>query len=250
MRWEARGTIALLVSALVGVTTGVVVALTGGSADPSTHDPGGQTPNPSESSSPNDPLGLEVPLQNLDCTGQKILVVGWGETSGALTNAVSANKDSDVKYLETARSCNTLYGAERQDPPKYAVYLGPFDTTSEPCSLRMSVDHKNDVVTNLKPGVKIHVQCLCVLEPATFPVLAVGMEANTRASIYIRALQRVLVDIGRNPEGHVNGVYDEKTQRIIIALQQLDGISVDPPGLVETLTWKMIRDKSCLNYDF
>ena len=191
MRWDARGTIALLVSALVGVTAGVIVGISSGSPGASTTDPGGPTESSSQPASPTatDPLGIGAPLVNLDCTGQKILVVGSGETTGALTNAVSANPGADVKYLETENSCNTLYGAEKQDPPAYVVYLGPFDTTSEPCSLRMSIDHKNDVVTNLKPNVKIHVQCLCVLDPATFPELAVGMRPTTQDGIYIRALQ-------------------------------------------------------------
>ena len=191
MRWDARGTIALLVSALVGVTAGVIVGISSGSPGASTADPGGPTQSSSQPASPTatDPLGIGAPLVNLDCTGQKILVVGSGETTGALTNAVSANPGADVKYLETEHSCNTLYGAEKQDPPAYVVYLGPFDTISEPCSLRMSIDHKNDVVTNLKPNVKIHVQCLCVLDPATFPELAVGMRPTTQDGIYIRALQ-------------------------------------------------------------
>jgi hypothetical protein len=165
-------------------------------------------------------------------------------------NAVSANPSNEVKYLETANSCNTLYGAEKQDPPTYAAYLGPFDSLSEPCSLRMSVDHKSDVVTSLKRGVKIHVQCLCVLEPATFPTLAVGMQADTRAGIYVRALQRLLVDIGRNPAHHITGVYDGATKRLITPLQKLDGIDVNPRGIVETLTWQMLRDKACVAYDF
>ena len=182
MRWDARGTAALLVSALVGVTAGVIVGFTTGSSPPVERRPRRRHPSssPSASGSADDPLGLDVPLKNLDCTGDTILVVGWGETRGVLSNAVSANTDGDVKYLETAKSCNTLYGAEKQDPPAYAAYLGPFDSLAEPCSLRMSVDHKSDVVTSLKPGVKIHVQCLCVLDPATFPTLAVGMESDTR----------------------------------------------------------------------
>ena len=157
-------------------------------------------------------------------------MVGWGETRGALSNAVSANLDGGVKYLETAKSCNTLYGAEKQDPPAYAAYLGPFDSLAEPCSLRMSVDHKSDVVTSLKPGVKIHVQCLCVLDPATFPTLAVGMESDTRAGIYIRSLQRLLVDIDQNPTHHITGEYDAETRDLIVPLQELNAIDVDPPG--------------------
>ncbi len=250
MRWDARGTIALLASALVGITAGVLVALT-------THASSGTQadgPNPSGPSStttgnPDDPLGLDVPLQNLPCNGETILVVGWADTRSPMLAATSANPDG-VKYLETAKSCPTLYGAERRPAPKYAAYLGPFDNIAEPCSLRLNVDHQNDLVTALNAGVNMHVQCLCVLEPRDFPNLAVGMVADARDGIYIRALQRLLVDINQNPTHHVNGRYDETTRNLIIPLQRLHAIRVHPRGLVETSTWEMLRDLACVNYDF
>ena len=94
MRWDARGTAALLVSALVGVTAGVIVGFTTGTTAPSKAGPDDTpSPSPSASGTADDPLGLDVPLKNLDCTGETILVVGWGATRGVLSNAVSANSD-------------------------------------------------------------------------------------------------------------------------------------------------------------
>jgi hypothetical protein len=246
MRWDARGTIALLVSALVGVTAGVVVGFTTGS-------PGGvragESPGPGVSVTPRpgDPLHLGVPLENLDCTGEKILVVGSGESHGTLENAVTANSDSDAKYLETAESCDTLYGP---DNPKYVVYLGPFDSTSEPCGLRMSVDHKGDAVTSLKPGQQTHVPCLCVLRPADFPELSLGMDPSTRDGIYIRALQQMLLDIGLITASHVTGHYDEATAKVVERLQKLNALDPDKYGVVERLTWIQIRDRGCVGFDF
>lgn len=249
MRWDARGTMALLMSALVGVTAGVVVGFTTGSPGASLAGPRDPTSSPSEAGSPTDPLHLGVPLVNLACTTENILVVGWGATSGALTNAVRYNSDADVKYLEVADSCNTLYGAEKQPPPKYAVYLGPFDTTSEPCALRMSIDHARDVVTSLKPGVKIHVQCLCAVEPSAMPLLNVGMVADTREGIYIRALQRLLVDMGLDP-GPITGEYNPRTAAVIKRLQRVNAIDPALYGQVEEQTWRLLRDRGCLQYDF
>jgi hypothetical protein len=250
MRWDARGTAALLVSALVGVTAGVIAGFTTGSTPPSSADPDDKpSSTPSASGSPNDPLGLDVPLQNIDCTGDTILVVGWGETRSAIYNAVQYNNDAGVKYLETAKSCNTLYGAEKQDTPTYAAYLGPFDSLSEPCSLRMSVDHARDVVTTLKPGVKIHVQCLCAVNPVDMPPLNVGMVADTRDGIYIRALQRLLVDMGLKP-GPITGEYNPRTAAVIQKLQQINAIDPTLYKQVEQQTWQLIRDRGCLQYDF
>ncbi|MEO6512106.1 MAG: hypothetical protein ABIO16_14005, partial [Nocardioides sp.] len=190
MRWDARGTIALLVSALVGIAAGVIVGVSTGSSSPGSADPGGPSGSPTASGEPDDPLGLGVPLVNIPCSGGKILVVGVGDQAdtGELNNAVSANKNDGVKYLETASSCNTLYGDASQIPPTYAVYLGPYDSTSQPCSMQMTPTHSSDAVTNLKPGIKVHVPCLCVLEPATFPRLRPGMDATTRDGVYIKAL--------------------------------------------------------------
>jgi Putative peptidoglycan binding domain len=250
MRWDARGTAALLASALVGVTAGVIVGFTTGTSPPSNAGPDDKpSSSPSASGSATDPLGLGAPLENIDCNGKTILVVGWGETRGALTNAVEYNRDADVRYLEVAKSCNTLYGAERQAPPTYAVYLGPFDSTNEPCALRMSIDHSRDVVTSLKPGVKIHVQCLCSVEPAAMPELNVGMAADTRDGIYIRALQRLLVDMGLKP-GPITGEYNPRTAAVVKRLQQVNAIDPELYGRVEAQTWRLLRDRGCLNYDF
>jgi hypothetical protein len=249
MRWDARGTMALLVSALVGVTAGVVVGFTTGSPGRGDADPDGPTASPSATGTPDDPLRLGVPLVNLDCTTENILVVGWGNTSGALVNAVASNQDADVKYLEVDESCNTLYGAEKQAPPMYAVYLGPFDSVSEPCALRMSIDHSRDVVTTLKRGVRIHVQCLCAVEPADMPLLNLGMVADTRDGIYIRALQRLLVDMGLDP-GPITGEYNPKTAAVIQKLQRINAIDPTLYKQVEQQTWQLLRDRGCLQYDF
>ncbi len=255
MQWGARGTVALVLSALLGLVGGTAVALhSSGPDDSHVADPAsGSSPSgsPEPTPAPNDPLGLGVPLENLPtCTGQTILVVGYGETRGALSEAVSANKP-DVRYLDTTQSCNTLFQHNPDAPvPPYVAYLGPFDTLTEPCQLRMSVEHKGDSVTSLKPGVKAHVQCLCVLEPQTFPDLFVGMNADTRDGLYVRALQQLLVDIGRNPGHHVTGIYDQRTADLVTPLQELNALDPDLYGIVEELTWRLLRDRACINYDF
>jgi hypothetical protein len=250
MRWDARGTIALLVSALVGVTAGVLGGLTTGTPGDTKADQGPDSPGASSTPPPGDPLELGVPLENLDCIGKKILVVGWGETSGSLASAVATNSDGEAKYLETAQSCNTLYGAENEPPPKYVAYLGPFDSISEPCQLRMSVDHKGDAVTSLKPGQKTHVPCLCVLRPDDMPVLSIGLHPSTRDGIYIRALQQMLLDSGLLTASHVTGHFDQQTENVVVKLQKLNALSPSKYGVVERLTWTQIIDRGCVGFDF
>lgn len=250
MRWDARGTIALLISALVGIAAGVVLGFSTGSSDPGSAEPGGPDSSPSASGSAEDPLGLDAPMVNLECTGKKILVVGFGSTHGALENAVSANPPGEVKYLKTSDSCDTLYGPEGQPAPEYAVYLGPFESTSEPCGLRMSVDHKNDAVTSLKKGQDTHVPCLCVLDPETFPILAERMRVTTLKGIYVKALQNMMLDSQLITADHVTGHYDSYTAQQIKKFQKLNALSPHWYRKVNEATWTQIRDRGCVDYDF
>lgn len=251
MRWDPRGTVALVVSAIVGIAAGVVVGLSSGTPGGSAADPGGgPSGSPSASSGSPDPLGLDIPLENLKCNGEKILVVGYGEQNDTGELLAAASSNPDAKYLETSKSCNTLYGEADEVTPTYVVYTGPYDTIKEPCVQQLSPRHARDSVTNLKPGTKIHVQCLCVLPPSTFPVLKPGAPATTKDGVYIRALQQVLADLDLLGDQHVTGLYDDRTAQVIEDQQNLNAISVNPPGKVDKQTWEIVRDRGCVNYDF
>lgn len=240
-----------MVAALVGLVAGVFVALqtNAGADDPGTAEPGGSSPSSSSTlTQVEDPLRVDAPLVNLPCSGETILVVGTGNTVGPIVEAVSSN--TEVSYLETDKSCPTLYQPEGWRRPTWVAYMGPFDSLSEPCSLRMSIDHKRDSVTSLKAGLDTHVQCLCVLKPETFPDLAVGMTADTRDGIYIRSLQQALVDLGLMREGDIDGVYDRQTADMVKRIQRLNALGSELYGRVENLTWRAIRDRACIRYDF
>lgn len=241
----------MVAAALVGLVAGVFVALqtTAGADGPGGAGPGDPSPSASSTLDPvDDPLRVDAPLVNLRCNGQTILVVGTGNTVGAIIEAVSSN--TEVSYLETAKSCPTLYQPEGQSTPRWVAYMGPFDSLSEPCSLRMSIDHKRDSVTSLKEGLESHVQCLCVLKPETFPDLAVGMVADTRDGIYIRSLQQALVDLGLIRTEDITGSYDQHTADMVERIQRLNALGADLYGTVEILTWRAIRDRACIRYDF
>jgi hypothetical protein len=233
----------------------VVLGFSTGNPDPGAADPGGPTSSSSATADAEDPLDLGATLVNQKCNGKTIVVVGYGDADdqGELNNAVSANSRAGVKYLETSKSCNTLYGGEDDlVPPTYAVYLGPYDSRSEPCSIAMAPEHAltGDTVTNLKPGIKVNVPCLCVLEPVTLPKLSVGMDATSRDGVFIRALQELLVGIDLLKPSQVTGRYDRATSREIGKLQTLNAISTHPSRSVDTETWLIARDRGCVNYDF
>ena len=75
------------------------------------------------------------------------------------------------------------------------------------------------------------------------------MAADTRDGIYIRALQRLLVDMGLDP-GPITGEYNPKTAAVIQKLQRINAIDPTLYKQVEIQTWQLLRDRGCLQYDF
>ncbi len=195
-----------------------------------------------------DPLHLGIPLVDQYCSGRSIMVVGWGDERAPLAAAVADNAPGSVRYLRVADSCPTLYGREGAPSPQYAAYLGPFDDLAQACSERMGVAHKGDSLTRLHDGNQIHVQCICELPTETFPELRVGMPANPADGIWIRALQGLLDDIGRNPTHHVTGFYDEQTAELVRRVQSVSATAAN--GVVDQVMWRILRDRACGTYSY
>lgn len=238
MRVGGRGAWVLVVAATLGVVGGLTTALL--------------APDPVRSGNPQagqDPLGLGVDRQDLGCTGQSILVVGFGDTSAALSGSIADNRDEGVHYLNTAASCSTVYGYEDRDQPAYAAYLGPYADVTSPCTTRFAGEHRGGFVTRLRAANSIHVKCACVLPVEALPVLKQGIDVTANA-VYVRALQGLLHD--RDPElfsrEQITGVYDEPTAARIRALQAAAPITVT--GEVGGPTWRFVRARSCRDYDF
>jgi hypothetical protein len=235
--------IAPLVSALVGIVAGTMTALM--TLD---RDDGSETPETS------DPLGLGIPFVRLDCDPQKgILILGFGDAAPALLAAMADNPAGDPAYLETAQSCDTIYGPERQaKPPRYAVFLGPFDDLQTPCRLRMDPVRRGDFVTKLQSGNSDSVKCVCVLpSSADRPTLRVGMARTDANAVWVRSLQGMLSDADpeRFPRDWITGTYDQRTADRIIDFQETSRVS-SPLGVVDDDTWGLLNTRLCDNYDF
>jgi len=219
--------LAVAVSALLGTVCGVVggvVTDRGGSTGP-------------------DPLGLGISLVNAGCTGDSLLVVASGDTAGQLASAVA--EYPHLRYLDTGESCATAWNEYGPDP-RYVAYLGPYRSTGEACALRMSVTHRGDFVTRLHDGNQDPVRCLCYQAYSSLPVLRQSMEQSTLDGIEIRALQRVLTDLGYLPAGHLTSLYDPATVRAVQKFQQGHGLAFN--GVVDATTWSSILTKGCRLY--
>ncbi len=233
---------------VLGLVAGMVTALV--AAD----DPGG-------SDRLTDPLHLGIPLLDLDCTGDSLLVVAQGSSLPPLAASVANYPELELRYLRPDESCATLYAPQIQGTPDYVVYAGPYDSMSEPCELRMRAEHKGNAVTNLRAGNKSFVKCLCALPVAAFPDLTPGLDPDPAIANYVRSLQSLLVDLDnqREDDGEpgpyfkvsgVTGLYDEPTQARIEAYQAEGVFSESERGSVLVATWKALTDDACKLYDF
>jgi hypothetical protein len=233
--------VAPLVAAILGITGGVVTALV-----TDTQDPG--------STETQDPLGLGIPLVNLECDpNQGILILGSGDTAPALLAAMAENPDGEPRYLDTRESCDTIYGPERQEtPPEYALFLGPYEGLTEPCTKRMDPLRRGDYVTKLQSGNTDTVMCVCVLGPsAGRPELRVGMVATAESAVWIRSLQGMFADADEDQflRKWVTGEYDQRTADRVAQYQEASR-SPSERGVVDDRTWGLLASRLCGDYDF
>ena len=237
MRMGSRGRWAVVVAAVLGTVGGFTTAfLAPGSADVS-------------STTFADPLDLGIPLQNLECTDQAIIVISHGDNQPAMIGDIVDNAGADAHYLRTSESCPTVYGSEVGPTPQYAAYLGPYDDLAVPCAERLTIAHRGDFVTRLRALNDVHVECACVLPVTTFPELTTGMDIDANV-IWVRTLQGLLHD--RDPDlfakSAITGIYDAATVARVRAIQVAAPMTVT--GVVGTRFWKYLRAKTCKTYDF
>lgn len=212
--------LALVVSAALGVVGGMAgAAVLGDRAQP-------------------DPLGLGIPLVDQPCGRTSVLVTAWGTSASALAPAVAEDPDH-TRYLEVAGSCRASWKQHGTRTEGYVAYLGPYPSAAQACQVRMTAAHRGDLVTRLREGDTGAVQCLCYVDFAQMPELRPGMVADAEESIYIRALQDLLAQLGLNKADDLSGIYDARTVAAVRAFQA--GRSTPSrPGFVNSATWQSL----------
>lgn len=233
--------LAPLVAALVGIAAGTSTALV--TVDPSDGERDREQTTV-------DPLGLGIPMVRLECApNHGVLVLAYGETSGSLRGGMAGNGDLGLSYVDTANSCDTKFGPERfETEPPYALVAGPYADLEEPCTLRMTPQHRGDSVSALRDGNEITVKCVCVLDESAAPVLRPGMTASEDDAVWIRSLQQMLVDRQDLDKDQVTGVYDRATEARVRDIQTASTMPVT--GIMDEPTWKLFQHRTCGLYDF
>ncbi len=191
-----------------------------------------------------DPLGLGVSLVNQPCSGKSVVVTIAGSSPERLASAV-AEDPQHARYLKISDSCPTVWTTGGTRTHGYATYLGPYDTVGQACRVRMTAEHRGDLVTRLRDGTREPVQCLCYLDYETMPRLEPGMEVDALDGIYVFALQDVLTSIGLNPTDHVTGLYDDATVDAVKTFQH--GRALPANGIVDAATWHDLQGPGCQN---
>ena len=233
--------VAPLVAAILGIGGGVATALVVPGDDPAAP------------STYNDPLHLDIALVDQECSGASLLVVGYGDSVAPLGTAASENKDDGARYLRTDSSCDTIMGPEDAATPKYAVYLGPFDTLGAACSERMTPEHRADFVTVLSGGNEQLVKCPCVLKPSAAPELDPLMgDPTPEETVWIRSLQSMLNDYDpkKFPRTSITGRYDEATVQRVTEIQHEQSGTTVQDGYVDAATWQILTDRICRIYTY
>jgi hypothetical protein len=232
--------VAPLVAAVLGIGGGVAAAL----VVPSDDDP--------VTESFKDPLHLDIPLTNVDCSGQSILIVGYGDSVPPLSSAVANSSGDDLHYLSSDGSCATLLGPEDQESPTYVVYSGPYDSPRDPCEIRMSGEEPGSFVARLREGNTQLVKCPCEIPGTDAVRLSPEMPIDASAKLWIRGLQAMFNydDPEEFPRAAITGVYDAFTQaRVTVFQDNAPGKDTDP-GVVDATTWGILTDRLCRNYDY
>ncbi|WP_151083828.1 peptidoglycan-binding domain-containing protein [Nocardioides cynanchi] len=220
--------LAVVVSAILGAVCGV-----GGGLALDRHRDG----------SFSDPLALGIHLENQSCTDGTLVVVATGDSAPALATAVA--QDPHLRYLDTRHSCATAW-AEQGPTPRYAAFLGPFASRQEACATRMTAEHRGDFVTRLHDGDAKPVRCVCYEPASAMPVLRSGLEASVLDGIWVRAMQRVLTDLGYLAKGHMSSFYDQPTVAAVEQFQSESGLRAN--GVVGPATWAALVTRGCKLY--
>ena len=233
--------VAPLIAAVLGIGGGVATAIVV---------PG----DASEEKAPtvSDPLHLGIPLVDQECTGEALLVIGYGDTVAPLSSAVANSSQEGLRYLTSEGSCDTTLGPEDKGAPTYVVYGGPYDNRREPCEIRMSGDESGSFVTVLRSGNTQLVKCPCEIPSRAAPRLFIGMDPDQSAALWIRGLQAMFNDDDPTefPHSAITGKYDQPTADRVAVFQDRAPGKVTEPGEVDEVTWGILTDRLCRNYDY
>lgn len=192
-----------------------------------------------------DPLKLGFPYRNQSCSGKVLLTVARGAGAPQLGRASTNDRERPDGYLDTHRSCRTVWDDHPPPPPRYVAYLGPFKDRPTACDAEFRRGRAGGIVTVLRQDTTDTVHCLCFVDlPA--PTLHPGVSSEGTNGVWIRQLQHLLIDMGRATQTDYTGSYDVTTVTKIRKFQADHRLGAT--GVVDAGTWSSLLFQGCRLY--
>lgn len=191
-------------------------------------------------------LSLSVPIANLPCTGEYIVLMASTDDPNQYDSLVTANlaADPDARYLRTDASCRGFHQSINGNAI-YAVYEGPFATKDAACAaLNASTAPVDAAVRALVADPERKREyCTCLLSPEELPQLSVQTAADpvTGLGRFVAEVQWMLTMAGFSPA--IDGSYGTETEEQVRAFQEAR--QLEPIGEVGPLTWGALRSQFC-----
>ena len=233
--------VAPLVAAVLGIGGGVATAL----VVPADDEPG--------TGAFSDPLHLGIPLTDQDCSGQSILVVGYGDSVPPLSSAVANSGTDRLHYLQQRRVLRDRCWAPRtRRRRRTSSTRAPTTARATPARSGCPGEEPGSFVARLREGNTQLVKCPCEIPGTDAVRLYPEMPSDASAKLWIRGLQAMFNDDDPEdfPRSAITGDYDAFTQaRVAVFQDNAPGKNTDP-GIVDATTWGILTDRLCRNYDY
>lgn len=187
-----------------------------------------------------DPLGLGVPLVNMGCTGEYVVVLASSGTPRAYVSTLAPTVAVPAaRYLTTQDSCSSF--VQQIDGRRiYASYIGPFPDLLSACSALEAAGVTGSYARWLDAGVESRSVCACrpeVARPRVSRILDQEVVNSMRARAVSDA-QVLLARAGYNDQNAFGGVFGELTDSWVRDFQRDVGLRAT--GVITPSTWQAL----------
>ena len=238
--------VAPLVAAVLGIGGGVATALV--------------VPDDDEAdgtSTFNDPLHLGIPLVDQDCTGESLLVVGYGNSVAPLGTAVANNGRKGVALPALRRVVRRRSSARRaRRRRRTSSTSAPTRPSQEPCEMRMTPEHRG----GLRHGAALRqrarwssapARCRAARRPSCSGSAWTEPAASRRSgSAPCRRCSTTTTRQEFPHRDHRRVRRARRSARVTEIQQEQPGVPTEPTACVDEATWRILTDRICRIYDY
>ncbi len=190
-------------------------------------------------------LDLDLPFQNLGCTGEWIVVLGIAleESSWAPKLRSVSEGVPSAKYLRNRDSCE-VFTTSNHGVDIYEAYTGPYDSLQWACKAKLTYARPVAAIRRLSPEATQHELCLCLDAISEVPVLDPGTGSPFPVDKrLVSELQYVFLVEGLNPDERLSGHHTREFVDMIEQYQSRHRLPVT--GELDPATWQLLHEAYC-----